>query len=88
MTPCDGYCIRPEELEARMSQFQHDVRTPLNAMMGYAQLMAMSEMPRDLVAQAEAIVHSGRDLLALVEHLQATAGGRAPDSSTGSRAAV
>lgn len=88
MKPCEGYCIRPEELEARMSQFQHDVRTPLNAMMGYAQLMAMSEMPRDLVAQAEAIVDSGRDLLALVEHLQATAGGSASDPSTGSRAKV
>lgn len=82
MPSCVDRCARMTEFEARMSDFQHDARTPLNAMMGFAQLMAMSDLPDELTEQAEAIVASGRDMVRLLEQFipsNAGDGGTADD---------
>ena len=70
MKTCVAFCSQISEWESRMSDFQHDARTPLNAMMGFAQLMAMSDLPEEVAEQAEAIVTSGHQMLALIEKLQ------------------
>lgn len=79
MDQCHTCGVGPVDWESQMSDFQHDVRTPLNAMMGFAQLIAMSEeLPEEAAAHAEAIVSSGQDMLALIARLEVAANRDAP----------
>ncbi len=73
MKTCLAACRQINDWESRMSDFQHDARTPLNAMMGFAQLMALSDLPAEMAEQAEAIVSSGLQMLTLIEGLQVAA---------------
>ena len=57
------------DLERRLSAFQHDARTPLNVMMGHAQLMYAAPLPAGMRGQVDAILAAGRDLLRLIEDL-------------------
>ena len=74
MSECE-YCQADlADWEAQLSELQHDVRTPLNAMMGFAQLMTLAtDLPEEVAAHAEAIVASGQDMLSVIERLEVVA---------------
>ena len=75
MSECEYCRADVADWEAQLSELQHDVRTPLNAMMGFAQLMALcGDLPEEVAAHAEAIVASGRDMLAVIDRLEVGAG--------------
>ena len=55
-----------------ISMISHELRTPLNGMLGFSQLLAMSDDPplnEEQVEQNEGIVDSGKHLLSLIEEL-------------------
>ena len=88
MSECE-YCQADlADWEAQLSELQHDVRTPLNAMMGFAQLMTLaSDLPEEAAAHAEAIVASGRDMLAVIERLEVVRRDAAPPDAASPDAA-
>lgn len=89
MSECE-YCQADlADWEAQLSELQHDVRTPLNAMMGFAQLMTLAgDLPEEVAAHAEAIVASGRDMLAVIERLEVVANRDRPPEAAGAVAAA
>lgn len=55
-----------------ISMISHELRTPLNGMLGFAQLLKMSDEPvlnKDQGEQAQGILDSGGHLLSLIEEL-------------------
>ena len=60
--------------ERSMSQFQHDARTPLNVVLGFAQLLEFEPLSPDQRESVDAIRDAGQQLLALLEGLAPSAG--------------
>lgn len=55
---------------AFLASVSHEIRTPMNAVLGIAQVLAMDDItPAERVDNAHIILQSGRDLLALINHL-------------------
>jgi signal transduction histidine kinase len=60
---------------ARIAAAAHDLRSPLNAILGWAKLLAMKHgADPDIAAIAERIERSGRSQLKVIEELDALAG--------------
>jgi signal transduction histidine kinase len=57
----------PNDEEERLAQLSHDLRTPLNAVLGFAQLLALSELNDQQRDELEEIARAGRRLLALID---------------------
>ena len=58
-----------------MSRFQHDARTPLNVILGFAQVLEAEALPQEAGECVDAIRGAGEDLLQLLEALSAPNGG-------------
>jgi len=56
-----------DEFIARLG---HELRTPLNAMLGFAQLLELEPLPRELHDDVERIITGGRHMQALIEDVQ------------------
>jgi hypothetical protein len=68
--PLTGQVPRDDE-DAR-GRLSHDLRTPLNAVLGFAQLLALSELNQQQREELEEIAQAGRRLLALIDTFGAT----------------
>ena len=68
--------------ERSMSQFQHDARTPLNVVLGFAQLLESEPLSPDQRESVDAIRDAGQQLLALLEALAPSAGMELADMET------
>ena len=68
--------------ERSMSQFQHDARTPLNVVLGFAQLLESEPLSPDQRESVDAIRDAGQQLLALLEGLAPSAGMELADMET------
>src|ERR1035438_6174091 len=53
----------------RLSSTSHELRTPLNSVLGFAQLLQMSELSEEDRDGVERILGAGRHLLALINEL-------------------
>jgi signal transduction histidine kinase/ActR/RegA family two-component response regulator len=54
---------------AFLSRTSHELRTPLNSVLGFAQLLQLSDLAQDDRDSAERILEAGRHLLALINEL-------------------
>ena len=52
-----------------LSRMSHELRTPLNAILGFAQLLALDELPGDQGACVDHIERAGQHLLALIDEV-------------------
>jgi signal transduction histidine kinase len=50
-----------------LAQLSHDLRSPLNAVLGFAQLLALSELNEQQREELEHIARAGRRLVALID---------------------
>lgn len=62
----EGASTAKSEFLSRMS---HELRTPLNAMLGFAQLLAMDDLPEQTEQAVGHIVRAGRHLLDLINEV-------------------
>ena len=58
-----------QELEIFLANISHDIRTPLNAILGFAELLGQKQEPANELAYLEGIKLSGNNLLALINEL-------------------
>jgi signal transduction histidine kinase len=56
----------------RVEKLSHDLRTPLNAVLGYAQLLGLNDLPADQRGSVDQIIAGGRRLLGVIETLEQT----------------
>src|SRR4051794_31847868 len=54
----------------RIEKVSHDLRTPLNAVLGYAQLLGLNDLPADQRGSLDQIMAGGRRLLGVIEGLE------------------
>ena len=54
----------------RIEKVSHDLRTPLNAVLGYAQLLGLNDLPADQRGSVDQIIAGGRRLLGVIEGLE------------------
>lgn len=54
----------------QLDQLSHDLRTPLNAVLGYAQLMGLTELQPDQRNSLDQVMAGGRRLLGVIERLE------------------
>jgi signal transduction histidine kinase len=67
-----GSSSPPESHAVRIAAAAHDLRSPLNAILGWAKLLAMKHgADPDIAAIAERIERSGRSQLKIIEELDA-----------------
>jgi CheY-like chemotaxis protein len=52
-----------------LSRMSHELRTPLNSILGFAQLLALSDLEESEADNVRQILHSGRHLLALIDEV-------------------
>ena len=76
MIDCAAGCGLIHEWEDTMSRLQHDARTPLNVVLGFAQLLEAEALPPDQRESVEAIRDAGHSLLDLLEGLRLPATGQ------------
>ena len=69
MTDCAAGCGLIHDWERTMSRFQHDARTPLNVVLGFAQLLEFEPLAPDQRESVAAIRDAGEQLLGLLEGL-------------------
>lgn len=66
----DGLAARTEELEAAIHTLVHDLRSPLGAMMGYAELIAEGDLdPEKQQAFARTITDTGQRMSAQIDQM-------------------
>ena len=78
MTDCAAACGLIHDWERTMSRFQHDARTPLNVVLGFAQLLEAEALPPEQLESVGAIRDAGEELLRLLEDLSARRGQDGP----------
>ena len=74
MTDCAAACGLIHDWERTMSRFQHDARTPLNVVLGFAQLLEGGPLDAEQREAVEAIRGAGSDLLVLLDSLSPPGG--------------
>lgn len=67
----DSYAERADELEAAMHSLVHDLRSPIGAMIGYADLIAEGPDPDKTVRYAETILRAGERVTAQIDRMLA-----------------
>ena len=78
MSDCAASCGLIHDWERTMARFQHDARTPLNIILGFAQLLEMDTLTDDQRECVTAIGAAGGELLRLLETLGAPEGEGSP----------
>lgn len=79
---------RTAELEAALkaksdflSQASHELRTPMNHVLGFAQLLELDPLNEEQQASVQHILSSGRHLLTLIDRILAVSGSKPEDLS-------
>ena len=64
-----------------LSRASHELRTPMNHILGFAQLLEMDVLTDDQAASVHEIIHSGEHLLSLINRILkvTNVGDAAPD---------
>ncbi len=76
----EALLLSQAEVEARikfMAQMSHEFRSPLNTILGYAELQERGIQPASLQANASHIKYSGRQLLSMIDEILEHARGEA-----------
>lgn len=68
-TAAEHKVAEAEARQAFLTEMSHELRTPLNAVLGFADLLARSEMRPEQSEQAERILVGGRRLLTVVNEM-------------------
>ncbi|WP_165912061.1 CHASE domain-containing protein [Novosphingobium sp. PhB165] len=65
----DEACAAADAKSAFLANMSHDIRTPMNAVLGFAELLHRAELPPEQHHQVEVILDSGRNMMSLLNDI-------------------